>query len=401
MIDPAERTSQSGSPVEVFLAFLKLGLTSFGGPIAHLGYFRAELVERRRWINDDQFGQLLAICQFLPGPASSQLGFSLGLLRAGWAGALAAFLAFTLPSALLLVAFAAALPLLSGPIGQASIHGLKLVACAVVADAVLGMSKKLCPDSPRRTIAVLSAAVLLVASSASAQLIVVVLAAVVGACLLRGIPALSDTSGLQISFGSRIGSVLLFLFGSLLLGLPLLATGNPDFVSVAEAFYRAGALVFGGGHVVLPLLQDSVVTTGWVASEQFLAGYGASQAIPGPMFAFSAYLGAVLSPGESAYIMAATALVFMFLPGFLLVAGVLPFWAAVSSNPIAGRAIAGVNAAVVGLLGAALYNPIFKSGITNSVDLAVALVAFGLLAVWRVPPLIVVLWCVVTNVLRL
>lgn len=401
MIDPIEKTSQSGGPVEVFLAFLKLGLTSFGGPIAHLSYFRAELVERRRWINDDQFGQLLAICQFLPGPASSQLGFGLGLLRAGWAGALAAFLAFTLPSALLLVAFAAALPLLSDPIGQAAIHGLKLVACAVVADAVLGMSKKLCPDTPRRTIAVLSAAVLLVASSASAQLIVVALAAVVGAYLLRGIPALSDTSGLQISFGSRIGSVLLLIFGGLLLGLPLLATGKPDFASVAEAFYRAGALVFGGGHVVLPLLQDSVVTNGWVASEQFLAGYGASQAIPGPMFAFSAYLGAVLSPGESGYIMAATALVFMFLPGFLLVAGVLPFWAEVSSNPIAGRAIAGVNAAVVGLLVAALYNPIFTSGITNPVDLAVAVVAFGLLAVWRVSPLIVVLWCVVANVLRL
>lgn len=401
MIEATEKKSQPGSPVEVFLAFLKLGLTSFGGPIAHLGYFRAELVERRRWVSDDQFGQLLAICQFLPGPASSQLGFSLGLLRAGWVGGLAAFVAFTLPSVLLLVAFAAALPLLSGPIGQAAVHGLKLVACAVVADAVLGMSKKLCPDALRRTIAVLSAAAILVASSASAQLVVVALAAVIGAYFLRGISAPDDTSGLEISYGPRIGSVLLLTFGVMLLGLPLFATGKPEFASVAEAFFRAGALVFGGGHVVLPLLQDSVVATGWVSSEQFLSGYGASQAIPGPMFAFSAYLGAVLSPGESTYSMAATALVFMFLPGFLLVAGVLPFWAAVASNPIAGRAIAGVNAAVVGLLGAALYSPIFTSGITSPADLAVAVVAFGLLAVWRVSPLIVVLWCVFASVLRL
>lgn len=401
MIEAAEMKSQAGSPVEVFLAFLKLGLTSFGGPIAHLGYFRAELVERRRWISDDQFGQLLAICQFLPGPASSQLGFSLGLLRAGWGGALAAFVAFTLPSALLLVAFAAALPLLSGPIGQASVHGLKLVACAVVADAVVGMSKKLCPDAPRRTIAVLSAAVLLVASSALAPLVVVVLAAVVGACLLRGISAPDDTNRLHLSYGPRLGGVLLLIFGGLLLGLPLFATGKPDFASVAEAFYRVGALVFGGGHVVLPLLQDSVVTTGWVTAKQFLSGYGASQAIPGPMFAFSAYLGAVLSPGKSTFLMAAVALVFIFLPGFLLVVGVLPLWGALSHNSAARRAIAGVNAAVVGLLGAALYDPIFTSGITSAADLAVALVAFGLLVVWRVSPLIVVLWCVFASVSQL
>ena len=400
MIEATEKEPSSGSPAEVFLAFLKLGLTSFGGPIAHLGYFRAEIVERRRWISDTQFGQLLAICQFLPGPASSQLGLTLGMLRAGSLGALSAFVAFTLPSALLLVAFAAMLPLLSGPVGEAAVHGLKLVACAVVADAVLGMSRALCPDASRKTIAVLSAAVLLVASSALAQLTVVVLASIIGAYFLRDIAA-SGSNPLQIPYGPRTGGVLLVIFASLLLGLPLIASGQPDFASVAEAFYRAGALVFGGGHVVLPLLQDSVVSTGWVAPEQFLAGYGASQAIPGPMFAFSAYLGAILSPGENTYLMAATALAFMFLPGFLLVAGILPFWGAVSHNPTAGGAIAGVNAAVVGLLGAALYNPIFTSGITSPADLAIAAVAFGLLAVWRVSPLIVVLWCVIASTSQL
>jgi len=383
------------------LAFLKLGLTSFGGPIAHIGYFRAEIVERRGWISDDQFGQLLAICQFLPGPASSQLGFSLGLLRSGLPGAVAAFLAFTLPSVLLLVAFAAALTLLAGPAGQAAIHGLKLVACAVVADAVLGMSRKLCPDPPRRVIAVLASAVLLVGSSAWTQVLVVALGAVAGAFFLRGICPPGDTNPIQVSFGPRVGSILLLIFGGLLTGLPLLATGKPDFASVAEAFYRAGALVFGGGHVVLPLLRDSVVSSAWMSPGQFLAGYGASQAIPGPMFAFSAYLGAALSPGGDAYLMAATALVFMFLPGFLLVAGVLPFWGAVSRNPAAGRAIAGVNAAVAGVLGAALYDPIFTSGITGPKDLAIALVAFGLLGVWRVSPIIVVLWCVFATVLQL
>jgi len=401
MIENAEVKSESGSPTEVFLAFLKLGLTSFGGPIAHLAYFRSEIVERRRWVSDEQFGQLLAICQFLPGPASSQLGFTLGLLRAGSFGALAAFVAFTLPSVLLLVAFAAALPFLSGPVGEAVVHGLKLVACAVVADAVLGMSKKLCPDARRKAIAVLSAAALLIASSAFAQLVVVVVAAVIGTLFLRAIAASESDSRIRIPYGPRTGSVLLAIFGGLLLGLPLIATGKPEITSVAEAFYRAGALVFGGGHVVLPLLQDSVVSTGWVAPEQFLAGYGASQAIPGPMFAFSAYLGAVLSPDDNTFLMAATALAFMFLPGFLLVAGVLPFWGAVSNNPTTGRAIAGINAAVVGLLGAALYNPIFTSGITNSADLAVALVAFSLLVVWRISPLIVVLWCVAASVSQL
>lgn len=328
------------------------------------------------------------------------LGY-LVFFSAGWLGAFAAFVAFTLPSALLLVAFAAAMPLLNGAMGDAAVHGLKLVACAVVADAVLGMSKQLCPDALRRTIAVLSAAALLLASSAFAQLAVVIVAAVIGAYFIREITAPENDKGFQIFYGPRVGAILLVLFVGLLFGLPFIATGRPDFASVAEAFYRAGALVFGGGHVVLPLLQDSVVSTGWVAPEQFLSGYGASQAIPGPMFAFSAYLGAILSPLENPYLMAATALVFIFLPGGLLVAGVLPFWGAVSRHPTAGRAIAGANAAVVGLLAAALYSPIFTSGITRSADLAIVVVAFGMLAVRRVSPLIVVLWCVIASVLQL
>jgi chromate transporter len=401
MIETTKMKSPCGRPAEVFFAFLKLGLTSFGGPIAHLGYFRAEIVERRRWLSDEQFGQLIALCQFLPGPASSQLGFTLGLLHAGWLGALAAFVAFTLPSVLLLVAFAAAMPLLDGAMADAAVHGLKLVACAVVAEAVLGMSKKLCSDALRRTIAVLSAATLLLVSSAYAQLAVVIVAAVIGAYFIRELPAPKNDSGFQVFYGRRVGGILLIIFVILLFGLPLIATGRPDFASVAEAFYRAGALVFGGGHVVLPLLQDSVVSTGWVAPEQFLSGYGASQAIPGPMFAFSAYLGALLSPLENTYLMATTALVFIFLPGFLLVAGVLPFWSAISRHSTAGRAIAGANAAVVGLLVAALYNPIFTSGITSSADLAIVVVAFGMLVVWRVSPLIAVLWCVIASVSKL
>ncbi|WP_321493541.1 chromate efflux transporter [uncultured Desulfobacter sp.] len=387
--------------MEVFFTFLKLGMISFGGPIAHIGYFRAEFVGRRGWLSDSQFGQLLAICQFLPGPASSQLGFCIGLLRAGWLGALSAFLAFTLPSALLLIAFAAALPMLSGPMGAAAIHGLKLVACAVVADAVLGMSKTLCPDTPRKTIAFFALAALLSMSSAIVQLIVVVLAALAGVLFLGNISIPGNETKIQISLGPRVGGILLLLFAALLIGLPIFSSPSPTLESVAGVFYRAGALVFGGGHVVLPLLQDSVVATGWMTPDQFLAGYGGAQAIPGPMFAFSAYLGSVLSQGNATWLMAATALIFMFLPGFLLVTGVLPLWRAVSHNPAAGRAIAGVNAAVVGLLGAALYNPIFLSGITVSSDLAIAVVAFGLLAIGRLTPIAVVAWCVVACIARL
>jgi chromate transporter len=381
---------------EVFNAFLKLGLTSFGGPIAHLGYFRHEFVERRRWLGEAQFAQLLALCQFLPGPASSKLGFSLGLLRAGWPGALAAFVAFTLPSALLLFAFAAALPYLSGPAGQAAIHGRKIVALAVVAQAVLGMLRQLCPDVQRRTIAALVAAVILLAGQAWMQLVAVAIGAAAGAALCRDVKPV-PAAALDLRYGRALGWTLLSAFALLLVGLPLLASLGP-LVALADAFYRAGALVFGGGHVVLPLLQEAVVKPGWISTEEFLAGYGAAQAVPGPMFTIAAYLGARLPEGGGGMLGATVALVAIFLPGFLLIAGVLPLWRAVSERPIAARAIAGINAAVVGLLGAALYDPVWTGAVRGAADVAIALVGFALLAAWRASALLVVVWCVAASV---
>lgn len=382
--------------MEVFKVFLKLGLTAFGGPVAHIGYFRKELVERRSWVSEGQFTQLFAICQFLPGPASSQLGFSLGLVRAGWLGALAAFVAFTLPSALLLVLFAAALPHLSGPLAEAAIHGLKIVAFAVVADALWGMSKKLCPDASRATFAVLAAAVLVMTASAWVQLLVVVIGGLWGAMFCR-VGTQEDARLPALTYGRPVGTALLLLFFMGLLLLPWLATPDGGLMSLAAAFYQAGALVFGGGHVVLPLLQDSVVSTGWMPRETFLAGYGAAQAIPGPMFAFSAYLGAALDPAQGPWVGAGVALLFMFLPGFLLVAGVLPLWQAVSHNAVIANAVAGVNAAVVGVLGAALYDPIFTSAIVGPLDLAIGVCAWALLAIWQLSAVWVVLFSVIAS----
>jgi len=398
MSDASTETGSKGSAAEVFATFLKLGMTSFGGPIAHLGYFRKELVGRRHWVSENQFSQLLAICQFLPGPASSQLGFSLGLLRAGWLGAMAAFLAFTLPSALLLVGFASILPLLSGQVGEAAIHGLKLIACAVVADAVLGMSKNLCPDTRRRSIAVVAASALLLMDSAWSQMLVVLGGATAGVlfCSASGAEAKGH---IQVAYGNRLGLILFTLFLLLLIAFAW-APAQAGLYTVAQAFYRAGAMVFGGGHVVLPLLEDSVVATGWVSSESFLAGYGAAQAVPGPMFAFSAYLGAIIPTEHGSWPGATIALFFMFLPGFLLVAAVLPMWQAISHNPLAANAISGVNASVVGLLGAALYDPIFTSGISSGSDLAIVIVAFGMLTIWRLSPLFAVAWCVAASVLQ-
>ena len=396
----SEITPHASSPysaAEVFTTFLKLGFTSFGGPVAHIGYFRKEFVERQRWISEAQFSQLLAICQFLPGPASSQLGFAIGLLRAGWLGAVAAFLAFTLPSALLLIGFASLLPSISGGFGDAAIHGLKLVACVVVADAVLSMSKKLCPDTYRRIIAVFATSALLLAGSAWFQLLVVIGGAIAGVIFCRESP--TEPEGLiRVAYGKRTGIILFAVFLFLLAASTLLPA-QTGLYAIADVFYRAGALVFGGGHVVLPLLDDSIVSAGWITKESFLSGYGASQAIPGPMFAFSAYLGAIIPTEHSGWLGASVALVFMFLPGFLLLAAALPMWQAISHNPIAINAIAGVNAAVVGLLGAALYDPIFTSGITSSHDLAIAIVGFGILTVGRLSPLYVVVWCVAASVL--
>ncbi len=395
---PAQ-TPDAGSVWEVFSTFLKLGLTSFGGPIAHLGYFRREFVERRAWIADSQFAQLLALCQFLPGPASSQLGFSIGLLRAGWAGAFAAFLAFTLPSALLLFAFAALLPHLSGTIGEAALHGLGLVALAVVAQGVLGMTRQLCPDVPRMTIAVLAAALVLISGQAWGQLLAVALGGISGLVVCRGVPPVPG-GGLHLRYGSSLGWTLLAVFALLLVGLPFVAQGRDGLLVVAGAFYRAGALVFGGGQVVLPLLEEAVVGPGWISSDDFLAGYGAAQAVPGPMFTLAAYLGASLPGSDGGVIGASVALGAILLPGFLLVGGVLPLWRAIAGRPVAARAIAGVNAAVVGLLGAALYDPVFTSGVRGPVDMAIALVGFALLVAWRVSPLFVVIWCIGASVGR-
>jgi len=381
----------------VFVTFLKLGLTSFGGPIAHLAYFRHEVVARRKWLDDNHFSQLLALCQFLPGPASSKLGFSLGLLRAGWPGALAAFLAFTLPSAFLLFAFASLLPQMSGPVGQAALHGLKLVALAVVAQGVLGMTRQLCPDPQRATIATIAAAIILASGLAWTQLLVIALGAVAGLAFCRGVQPVAGVR-FKLRYGATLAAVLLVVFAALLFGLPLLAKARDGLITVADAFYRAGALVFGGGHVVLPLLKEFVVKPGWISPDDFLAGYGAAQAVPGPMFTLAAYLGARLPGSMGGITGASVALCAIFLPGFLLIAGILPLWSAIAGRQFAARAIAGVNAAVVGLLAAALYDPVWISAVQRPTDLAIALIGFTLLVVWRVSALLVVLWSVVAAV---
>lgn len=390
-------TASRANAVEVFVTFLKLGLTSFGGPIAHLGYFRRELVERRAWINDNQYAQLLAICQFLPGPASSQMVFALGMLRTGWVGAIAASTAFTLPSALLLMIFASILPLLTGTVSQGAIHGLKLVPCAVVADAVLGMSKKLCPDSTRRSIAVLAAVALLLAGSTWMQLLVVFIGGAAGLLLCRQ-NTVEEVGHLPLSYGKPLGLTLLTLFLLLLALLPVLAQQQSSLSAIANVFYQAGALVFGGGHVLLPLLEQSVVGRGWVGEAEFLAGYGAAQAIPGPMFTFAAYLGALTPTAHASWVSASVALLFMFLPGILLLAAALPLWQSVAHRPGAASAIAGVNAAVVGILAAALYDPIFISAVSSSYDMAVVCIGFSLLSFWKRSALWVVSWCVLASI---
>lgn len=388
--------------VDVFKTFLKLGLTSFGGPVAHIAYFRKELVEKQQWTNEHQFSQLLAISQFLPGPASSQLGFALGLMRAGWLGALAAFVAFTLPSALLLVGFASMLPLLANSIGIAVIHGLKLVAVAVVADAVFNMSQKLCPDNARRIIAILATIILLLIGSAWSQILIIVVGAIAGILLHRN-SSLNDslvlTSDKRIN-NSKPFTLLVFGIFTLLLLASLFLYDSSGLIAISQVFYRAGALVFGGGHIVLPLLKEAVVDTGWVTNENFLAGYGASQAIPGPLFAFSAYLGAIIPDSNSiSWAGAFVALLSIFLPGFLLIAAALPLWQSIASKPLAIKAIAGINAVVVGILAAAFINPIFISSIISVSDLLIVIVGIIMLLRWQFSPLLVVMWCVIANVL--
>ncbi|MFZ5750842.1 MAG: chromate efflux transporter [Pseudomonadota bacterium] len=379
---------RGGSAAEVFRVFLRLGLTSFGGPIAHLGYFRDELVTRRGWLDDRTYGDLVALCQFLPGPASSQTGFALGLMRAGWPGALAAFAGFTLPSAVALVLVAVSAGRIGGPLGDGVLHGLKLVAVAVIAQAVLGMARSLCPDRERALIAVGAVAVLAVAPGTAGMIGAIGLGALAGLALGRG--AATDGAPLALRVSRRAGLVALGLFAALLLLPPLLA-GQSQAVAVFDAFYRAGALVFGGGHVVLPMLEAGVVRPGWVTEGQFLAGYGAAQAVPGPLFTVAAYLGAVLGPWPNGLAGAVLALAAVFLPGFLILIGVLPFWDALRGQPAARSAMQGANAAVVGVLGAALYAPVFTGSVAGLADLALALLCFVLLVAWKAPPWSVVL----------
>lgn len=381
----------AGRIKEVFKAFLLLGVTSFGGPIAHLGYFRNEFVTRRNWLDERAYADLVALCQFLPGPASSQVGFSLGLMRGGPWGAAAAWLAFTLPSAMLLVLFAYGASLMEGAVGTGLIHGLKIVAVAIVAHAVWGMAGKLCPDRQRATIALSAVLIVVAVNGPTGQVLAIVTGSLGGLMWCR--TNTEDTvSRLHFPVTRQTGCIALTLFLGLLAGLPLLAwTTASQSIDIVDAFYRAGALVFGGGHVVLPLLEAEVVQSGWVTSEEFLTGYGAAQAVPGPLFTFSAYLGTLLSPGPSGLIGATLALLAIFVPGFLLLVGILPFWNTFRQLSHAQALMRGANAAVVGILGAALYEPVWTSAILAPYDFALALVGFVLLSVWKMPPWAVVM----------
>lgn len=380
-----------GSVGEVFAAFLKLGLTAFGGPIAHLGYFREAFVVRRRWIDEAGYADLVALCQFLPGPASSQVGFALGLARAGPLGALAAWAGFTLPSALLMLLFAYGASSFGGPIGMAVIHGLKLVAVAIVAQAVWGMARTLTPDRPRAALALAALGVVTLLGGAWGQVAAIMVGALGGLWLCRA-PAPISGGTMLFAVPRRIGIACLATFVILLVGLPLLApTSASQGMALFDAFYRSGALVFGGGHVVLPLLQTAVVEPGWTDDATFLAGYGVAQAVPGPLFTFAAYLGAVVHPAPQGIVGAGVALAGIFLPGMLILMGVLPFWDALRGRPLAQAALRGVNAAVVGILGAALYDPVWASAVLGPYDFAVVALGFALLTIWRTTPIAVVL----------
>lgn len=389
--DSRQAENGRGTPGEVFGTFLKLGLTSFGGPIAHLGYFRDELVIRRKWISEAGYADLVALCQFLPGPASSQVGFALGLLRGGPLGALAAWAAFTLPSALILVLFALGAAAWGGPTGLAVIHGLKIVAVAIVAHAVWGMARSLCPDRERASIAVGAVIVVVGVAGSFGQVAAILGGGLAGLILCRGAAA-PVVGNLTFRVSRGVALMALVAFCVLLVGLPLAAaaTGSQT-LGLIDAFYRAGSLVFGGGHVVLPLLEAEVVRPGWVATDAFLAGYGAAQAVPGPLFTFAAYLGAVMQPAPRGILGAGIALVTIFVPGFLLVVAALPFWDDFRTRPNAQAAMRGANAAVVGVLGAALYSPVFTSAILGPADFALALVGFLLLTMWKTPPWVVVI----------
>jgi len=380
-----------GSFLEVLWVSTRLGLTSFGGPIAHLGYFHEEYVKRRKWIDEQSYADLVALCQFLPGPASSQVSIAIGIARARLLGGIAAWLGFTMPSALALIAFAFGIGASTSAADAGWLHGLKVVAVAVVAQAVWGMARSLCPDRERATIAVLASIVTLAWPTAVGQLSSIALAGIVGLIIFQG-PTSSSLSHMSFRVGKKTGIAAWGIFFALLVGLPLVRQMQPGHaLEVFDSFFRVGSLVFGGGHVVLPLLQTEVVGPGWVTNEQFVAGYGATQAVPGPLFTFSAYLGAILGPEPHGWTGALLTLVAIFLPSFLLVVGALPFWDLLRAVPVFQSALRGINAAVVGLLLTALYKPVWTSAIHAPADFGLGLVAFGLLLFWKSPPWLVVI----------
>lgn len=377
----------------VFLIFLRLGLTSFGGPIAHLGYFREEFVVRRKWLVESSYADLVALCQFLPGPASSQVGIAIGLSRAGYAGALAAWAGFTLPSAIALILFAIGITSYGDVIPLSVLHGLKVAAVAVVAQAVWGMSRNLCTDVARVTIMALAACFVLLVPSALGQVSVIVIAAIIGLILFKPEQSIVHES-LPMTVQRRAGFVWLLLFFALLIGLPLLSAWYPNqTLAMIDTFFRAGSLVFGGGHVVLPLLQAEVIPAGWLSDDTFLAGYGATQAVPGPLFTFSAFLGSSMNQAPSGWLGGVICLIAIFTPSFLLVVGALPFWERLRKNLRTRAALSGINAAVVGLLLAALYQPVWTSAILGVKDFGLALMALVALMFWRLPAWLVVMGC--------
>ena len=382
--------AQRASFLEVLLVFLRLGVTSFGGPVAHLGYFRAEFVERRKWLDEAAYVDIVALCQFLPGPASSQVGITLGTLRAGLPGALAAWFGFTMPSAVAMIAFGYGVAELGDISHVPWLHGLKIVAVAVVAQAVWGMARSLCPDRERATLAAGAAVLALAEPSAAGQIGAIVAGGLIGWWLLPEASG-NKAAPLAVNIGRPLAVGALVLFFALLFGLPALAAASSNHITaLISSFYRSGALVFGGGHVVLPLLQQAVVPPGWVSNDVFLAGYSAAQAVPGPLFTFAAYLGTMMRPAPNGWTGGLISLVAIYLPSFLLLIGILPFWDALRTRMGVQAALKGVNAAVVGLLLAALYRPVWTSAIFTPADFALGVVALLLLVMWRVPP-----WAVV------
>lgn len=382
--------------LEVFLVFLRLGLTSFGGPVAHLGFFREEFVTKRKWLTEHAYADLVTLCQFLPGPASSQVGMAIGYSRLGILGTILAWIGFTMPSAIILILFGLGMTRFDSGDHQHWLHALKVVAVAVVAQAVLGMGKKLCPDKERITIAVTSCVAILYFHSAISQILVLILAGIVGILFLRNQNELPHE---PLHRGSRrFGGIFIAIFFLILFALPVLRSSFPEQgLKLFDSFYRSGALVFGGGHVVLPLLQAEVVPTGWVSNDLFMAGYGLANAVPGPLFTFSAYLGAVSSPYPNAWAGGFISLIAVFLPSFLLVIGVLPFWEKLRSAPKIRQGILGINAAVVGILLAALYQPVWSSAIFSARDFSLALVGFMLLEFWKIPSWLVVILAVAAS----